>query len=244
MTTLAAFAPAFAPTGALRAVINVGNPILAARAPDGGATGVSVDLATELARRIGVPLRLTVVDTAAQSVDAVASERVDVGFFAIDPQRGANVAFTAPYVLIEGAYAVRDSSPIRSLDEVDRPGVQVVVGSGSAYDLHLTRTLKAATIVRAANSQAVMATFVDGGHAVAANVRQQLEADLRGMPGMRMLEGAFMTIRQAMGVHKSRGEPAAAALRAFVEDMKASGFVADALRRHRIQGAAVAPSEP
>lgn len=244
MTPLASLAPAFAPAGTLRAAINVGNPILAARDADGRASGVSVDLARELAARLGVPVALEVFDAAGQSVDAVTHERADVGFFAIDPVRGAGIVFTAPYVLIEGCYAVRDDSPVRAVDEVDRPGHRVVVGGGSAYDLHLTRALKAATIVRAATSQDVVRTFVDGGFEVAAGVRQQLEADLRGHAGLRMLDGRFMEIRQAMGLPKSRDAAAAEALRVFVEDMKASGFVADALRRHGIAGASVAPVEP
>ena len=242
MTSLASLANAFAPDGALRAVINVGNPILAARTASGGVAGVSVDLAGELAARLGVPLRVGVVEAAAQAVDAVTNGAADIGFFAIDPVRGAGIAFTAPYVLIEGAYAVREGSPIRTRAEVDHAGVHVVVGGGSAYDLYLKRELKAATIVRAPTSQAVVDTLLAGGHEVAANVRQQLESDMKRVSGLRLLDGAFMTIRQAMGLPKSRDAAAYAALRAFVEETKASGFVAAALRRHGIEGAAVAPA--
>jgi polar amino acid transport system substrate-binding protein len=231
----------FAPTGRLRAAINLGNPILAHAAGDGGAGGVSVDLAREFARRIKVDLDLVVVDTAGKSVDAVAGERADIGFFAIDPARGADIAFTAPYVLIEGSYLVRDDAPIRANEDVDRAAHRVVVGQGSAYDLFLTRSLQAAQIVRAPSSPAVVPTFLEQGADVAAGVRQQLEADARDRPGLRLLDGRFMVIRQAMGVPKSRGAQAAAFLAAFVEEMKASGFVADALKRHGIEGASVAP---
>jgi polar amino acid transport system substrate-binding protein len=231
----------FAPTGRLRAAINLGNPILA-HPVDGGAGGVSVDLARALARRLGVDLELVVVDTAGKSVDAVAGERADVGFFAIDPARGADIAFTGPYVLIEGSYLVQDGSPIRANDDVDRAGHRVVVGKGSAYDLFLTRELRQAQIVRAPSSPAVVPTFLDEGADVAAGVRQQLEADARKQPGLRVLDGRFMVIRQAMGVPKSRGADAAVFLAAFVEEMKASGFVADALKRHGIEGASVAPA--
>jgi polar amino acid transport system substrate-binding protein len=231
----------FAPTGKLRAAINLGNPILAHAAGEGGAGGVSVDLAREFARRLGVDLELVVVDTAGKSVDAVASERADIGFFAIDPARGADIAFTAPYVLIEGSYLVRDDSPIRANEDVDRAAHRVVVGKGSAYDLFLTRELRQAQMVRAPSSPAVVPTFLEQGADVAAGVRQQLEADARAKPGLRLLDGHFMVIRQAMGVPKSRGEEAASYLAAFVEEMKASGFVADALRRHGIEGASVAP---
>jgi polar amino acid transport system substrate-binding protein len=232
----------FTPTGRLRAAINLGNPILAHPVDDGGAGGVSVDLAREFARRLGVELDLVVVDTAGKSVDAVASEHADIGFFAIDPARGADIAFTAPYVLIEGSYLVRDDSPIRANDDVDQAAHRVVVGKGSAYDLFLTRNLRQAQIVRAPSSPAVVPTFLEQGADVAAGVRQQLEADARGQAGLRLLDGRFMVIRQAMGVPKSRGADAAAVLAAFVEDMKASGFVADALARHGIEGASVAPA--
>jgi len=231
----------FAPTGRLRAAINLGNPILAHAVGDGGAGGVSVDLAREFARRLGVELDLVVVDTAGKSVDAVATERADIGFFAIDPARGADIAFTGPYVLIEGSYLVRDAAPIRANEDVDRAAHRVVVGKGSAYDLFLTRELRQAQIVRAPSSPAVVPTFLEQGADVAAGVRQQLEADARARPGLRLLDGRFMVIRQAMGVPKSRGDAAAALLAAFVEEMKASGFVADALRRHGIEGASVAP---
>ncbi|SDF52177.1 amino acid ABC transporter substrate-binding protein, PAAT family [Massilia sp. PDC64] len=230
-----------APTGRLRAAINLGNPILAHAEGDGGAGGVSVDLARAFARRLGVDLELVVVDTAGKSVDAVAGERADIGFFAIDPARGADIAFTAPYVLIEGSYLVKDTSPIRANDDVDRAAHRVVVGKGSAYDLFLTRELRQAQIVRAPSSPAVVPTFLEQGADVAAGVRQQLEADARATPGLRLLDGRFMVIRQAMGVPKSRGDAAAALLAAFVEEMKASGFVADALKRHGIEGASVAP---
>ncbi|MFS2019210.1 transporter substrate-binding domain-containing protein, partial [Massilia sp. CT11-108] len=201
----------------------------------------SVDLAREFARRLGVDLELVVVDTAGKSVDAVATERADIGFFAIDPARGAAIAFTAPYVLIEGSYLVKAGSPIRANEDVDRAAHRVVVGKGSAYDLFLTRELRQAQIVRAPSSPAVVTTFLEQGADVAAGVRQQLEADARDRPGLRLLDGRFMVIRQAMGVPKSRGGHAAAALAAFVEEMKASGFVADALKRHGIEGASVAP---
>lgn len=234
-----------APTGKLRAAINVGNPILAGTDPaTGDARGVSIDLANELAKRLGVAIELVVFDTAGKSVDAVAKDHADVGFFAIDPQRGADIAFTAPYVLIEGCYLVREVSPIRDNDDVDRPGRTVVVGQGSAYDLHLTRELRHATIVRAPSSPAVVQTFVDSGSDVAAGVKQQIEADAHRLGGLRLLDGRFMVIRQAMGVPKRRGEDAALYLRRFVESMKADGFVERALARHGIQGASVAPPEP
>jgi len=139
---------AFTPTGPLRASINLGNPILANAGADGTPHGVSIDLAHAFAERLGAALELVVFRTAGNSVEAVTQERADIGFFAVDPVRGAGIGFTAPYVLIEGCYMVRDASPMTRNDDVDREGNRVVVGAGSAYDLHLTRKLKAATIGR------------------------------------------------------------------------------------------------
>jgi len=176
-------------------------------------------------------------------VQAVTDEKADIGFFAVDPLRSAGIAFTAPYVLIEGCYLVPDESLIRANDEVDRAGRSVVVGKGSAYDLYLTRELRNATIVRAPTSPTVVDTFIEQKADVAAGVRQQLEADAQRLGGLRLLDGRFMVIQQAMGTPKGRGPAAPAFLAAFVEEMKASGFVANALARHGIQGASVAPLE-
>lgn len=234
----------FTPKGRLRASINLGNPILAGRNAAGEPAGVSIDLAREFARRLGVEIELVVFDTAGKSVDAVTAEQADIGFFAIDPVRGAGIAFTAPYVLIEGAYLVKQASPLQSNDEVDQAAHRVAVGKGSAYDLYLTRELQHAQIVRAPSSPAVVDTFLEEGLEVAAGVRQQLESDARRLSGLRLLPGRFMVIRQAMGLPKGRDPRAAALLSAFVEEAKASGFVAEALARHGIQGASVAPVEP
>lgn len=235
---------AFTPTGVLRASINVGNPILArVDADTGQPAGVSVDLAHELADRLGVALELVVFDSAGKSVEAVTQEQADVGFFAIDPVRGAGIAFTAPYVLIEGAYLVSDASPLQDNSEVDRAGIRVAVGKGSAYDLHLTREFKQADIVRAPTSPTVVDVYLDQGLDVAAGVKQQLEADARRMKGLRLLPGRFMVIQQAMGLPKGRATAAAQYLAEFVEDMKSNSFVAQALQRHEIQGASVAPPQ-
>ena len=239
----AALVKAFTPTGVLRASINLGNPILAKAGPPGGdPTGVSVDLARAFAQRLGVPVEFVVFDTAGKSVKAVSDDKADIGFFAIDPLRGAGIAFTAAYVLIEGCYLVRDSSPIRHNEEVDKAGVTVTVGLGSAYDLYLSRELKHASIVRAPSSPTVVETFVAQNIDVAAGVKQQLELDAKKHTGLRLLPGRFMVIQQAMGTPKTRGEAAAKALHLFVEEMKATGFVAGALADHKIEGASVAPA--
>lgn len=234
---------ALAPTGRLRAAINLGNPILAGQREGGGEVyGVSVDLARGFAQRLGVALELVVVDAAGKSVDLVTQEAADIGFFAVDPKRGEGIRFTAPYVLIEGCYLVREDSPIRANEEVDRPGIRLVVGKGSAYDLFLTREIAQARLERAPTSPAVVDHFIVTGADVAAGVKQQLQADAARLGGLRLLPGRFMVIQQAMGCPKGRGEAAATVLAAYVEEMKASGFVAQALARHGIQGASVAPA--
>ena len=235
---------ALAPTGVLRAAINLGNPLLAYVDPGSRKpAGVSVDIAAELAARLGVELEAIAFDAAGKSVDAVARGDADVGFFAVDPERGAGIAFTAPYLLIEGAYLVRDDSPITANEEVDRADVRIAVGKGSAYDLYLSRELKAADIVRAPTSPAVIELFVDQRLDVAAGVRQQLESDAKKLPGLRLLPGRFMVIRQAMGCPKERGAAAADFLRGFVEELKSGGFVAEALERHHVDGVSVAPAQ-
>jgi polar amino acid transport system substrate-binding protein len=233
-----------APSGTLRAVINFGNPILATRdAATGQARGVSVDLSRELAKRLGVPLELVTVPSAGQAVEAIKSGKVDIAFVAIDPVRGADMLYSAPYVVIEGAYLVRNESPIRSNAEVDRPGIRIAVGAGSAYDLFLKREIKAATLVRAPTSPAVVDLFMAQNLEVAAGVRQQLEMDAKRVHGVRLLDGRFMVINQAIATPRGR-EAGVSYLRVFVEEMKASGFVAQALARHGIEGAAVAAAEP
>ena len=195
-----------------------------------------------MAAQLGLPLDLQLFEAAAHSVDAVTQGQADVGFFAVDPVRGAGIGFSAPYVVIEGAYMVRSDSALTDNAQVDVAAHEVVVGQGSAYDLYLSRELKQAQILRSPSSQTVVDTFIEAGAEVAAGVKQQLEADALRVGGVRLLPGRFMVIQQAMGLPKGRGDAAAALLRRYVEDMKASGFVAQALQRHGIQGASVAPA--
>jgi polar amino acid transport system substrate-binding protein len=230
-----------APSGRLRAAINFGNPILAVRGADGQPSGVSVDLARELGMRLGVPVELVTFTAAGKVVEAVKDAQVDIAFVAIDPVRGDDMLQTPPYVIIEGAYLVKNDSPIRRNEEVDRPGNRIVVGNGSAYDLYLTRELKAAKLVKAPTSPLVTDVFLAQNMEVAAGVKQQLQADAKRVPGVRLLDGRFMVIQQAMGLPRGRAN-GERYLSAFVEEMKASGFVAAALQRHHIEGALVAPA--
>lgn len=231
----------FAPGGTLRASINLGNSVLANLDPaTGQAVGISVDMATELARRLGVPLALVVVNSAGASVENINQDKADVGFFAIDPKRAQQIAFTKPYVLIEGAYAVHDASPVTTNAQVDQAGVTVAVAKDSAYDLFLTRELKHAEIVRMPTSTGVVQCFLDQKLDVVAGVKPQLARDAATVGGLRLLDQPFMVIRQAMGVPSARGAEAAQYLAAFVDEMKASGFVAESMQRHGIAGASVA----
>ncbi len=234
---------AFAPGGRLRASINLGNPILAYRdAVTGEAGGASVDLARALGRELNLEVELILFEKAALSVDAVRSEQADVGFFAIDPARSEGLRFTAPYVLIEGSYLVPRSSALRDNAEVDRPSIRVAVSQGSAYDLFLSRELRAARVERVGDAPAVLQALRAGQVEVAAGIRQLLAGWASDDSSLRMLPGRFMVIRQAMGLPAGRGDAAARALADCVERMKASGFVAEALARHGVEGASVAPA--
>ncbi len=238
----AAVARALAPGGRLRAAINLGNPVLAHRdAATGEAGGVSVDLARALGRELDLEVELILFEKAVLSVDAVRGEQADVGFFAVDPARSDGLRFTAPYVLIEGSYLVPRGSALRDNAEVDRPENHVAVGQGSAYDLFLSRELQAAQVERVANAPAVLQALKAGRVEVAAGIRQLLDGWASEDPSLRLLPGRFMVIEQAMGLPAGRGGAAAQALAEFVERMKSSGFVAEALARHGIEGAAVAP---
>ena len=230
-----------APGGTLRAAINFGNPVLASKDAVGRPAGVSVDLALELGQRLGVPVELIPFDAAGKVTAAAKSGVWDIAFVALDPQRAQDMEQSPPYVVIEGAYMVREDSKIKSNDEVDRPGNRVVVGRGSAYDLFLSRTLKHAELVRTPTSGIVVEFFLKENLEVAAGVKQQLQADAARTAGVRLLPGRFMVINQAMASQKGKSA-GAAYLRGFIEEMKASGFVAKALERHGIQGAAVAPA--
>ena len=232
-----------APRGKLRAAINFGNPVLASKDPaTGEPRGVSVDLSRELAARLGVPLEIVPYAAAGRVVEAAKTGAWDIAYVAIDPLRGADMLQSPPYVVIEGSYLVPADSPIRSNAEVDREGIRIVVGKGSAYDLFLAREIKRAMLVRAPTSPEVVDMMVAQKLEVAAGVRQQLEADAKRVPGVRLLAGRFMVINQAMAVPKGR-DAGAKYVRDFIEEMKISGFVAQALARYHVEGAAVAPLE-
>jgi polar amino acid transport system substrate-binding protein len=233
----------FAPTGTLRVGINLGNPVLAGldettQKPK----GVTIDIANEIGKRSGIPVELIPFKSAGSTVDAIKTGNIDLIFVAIDPVRGADVSYTPPYIQIEGAYMVKGDSALKTNEEVDRSGVEIVVGKGSAYDLYLTREIKNASLLRAASSQAVIDDFMAGKGNVAAGVKQQLESDAKRYTGLRMIPGRFMVINQAIGVPKARieYEKTTAYLSAIIGDLKFSGFFAESMKHHGIEGAKVA----
>lgn len=228
-------ADVLAPTGRLRAVINLGNPVLAQGTPD-APRGVTVAIARSVADWLGVPLDLQCVDAARDAYAAIVEGRADLCFLADEPARAEGVAFTPPYVLIEGVHVTDRDSPLRTSEEVDRAGVRVGVRTGSAYDLYLTRTLQHAEVVRADEATEV---YEEQGLDVAAGVRQPMQAYVAAT-GRRILEPAFMEIRQSVGVPRSVDAAAVAALSGHVEHLKASEFVRDELARSGVR-ASVAP---
>jgi polar amino acid transport system substrate-binding protein len=231
-----------APTGRLRAALNMGNPVLArSNTSKEHPAGVTIDLARAFAAQLGLEVSFQEYTTAAHSGNALAAGDADIAFLAIDPKRAERIHFSAPYIEIEGAYLVRNDSPLHDNAEVDAAGMNVVVGDGSAYDLFLSRTLKHARLLKVPTSEQVVAAMLANPQAqVAAGVKQPLQADAARLGGVRLLPGRFMVIAQAMAMPKTRSARAFALMESFVEERKRTGAIADALARHGIDGAVVA----
>lgn len=229
-----------AAAGVLRAAINLGNPVLA-QGTAAASAGVTVDIAAELGRRLGVPVELACVNAARESFQAMLRGSADICFLAIEQARAAEVAFTAPYLVIEGVFVVPGDSRITSQADLDQAGVRVGVNEGSAYDLFLSRTLRQASLVRGPDGLGLLrGQSLDAG----AGIRQVITGFVTSNPGFRMIDEAFMQIRQAVGTLRTRSPDTVRFLAAVIEDLKASGFIADALRRSGQDAALVAPAEP
>jgi polar amino acid transport system substrate-binding protein len=232
-----------APTGTLRAAINYNNPLLAKRDPvTGELSGLAVDLSRELARRVGVPLELIPYDAAGKISGSAKSGAWDIAYLAIDPARAADIDFTAAHSELEGTYLVPAGSPLQKIEDIDRDGVRIAVTAKSAYDLFLSRELKHAKMIYAETTPISIDMMVAQKLDAVAAVRTALVTGAQRVPGSRILSGHFMTIPQAAGV--PTGRPAAARyVREFIEEMKASGFVAAAHKRHGLgpDDAIVAP---
>jgi len=219
-----------APYGRLRVAINLGNPVLAqgdAHSP----RGPSLDLANALAQRLGVQVDITCHPSAASVVAAAAAEDWDLAFLAVDPARTDRIAFSAPYVEIEGTYLLRADSPAQTVADLDQAGVRIAVGRGAAYDLFLSRELRHARIERADTSAAAISLFAQQRLEAAAGVRQPLQAWAQAHPGHRVLADRFTAIAQAVAVPRSRPADAVRALFAEVEAIKQGPLLADAFAR-------------
>ena len=230
-----------APTGTLRVGVNMSNFLLTRIDPaTGRPAGVAVDLGRELAHRLGVPVEIVPYENPGKLADAAKSGAWDVGFLGAEPQRAKEIDFTAAYVEIESTYLVPPGSPIRTIDEVDRPGIRIAVTERSAYDLYLTRNLKHAELVRDQGFDKVFRRFVDEKLDALAGLRPRLIVDQQNLPGSRILDGNFTSVQQAAGTPK--GRPAGFAyLKAFIEDVKATGRVAQAIEENDVRGLTVAP---
>ena len=234
-----AICSALAPTSKLRVGINYGNPVLATRAgASGELRGVAVDLAHELGRRTELRVDIVSFESAGKMFDAVKAGAWDVAFLAVDPGRADEIDFTAPYVEIEGTYLIPAGAPFHTVADVDRDGVRVGVSGKSAYDLFLTRNLQRAQIVRSQSPDSALDLILSAKVDVLAGVRQTLVAHSAKLPGSRVFEDRFMAIGQALGIVKGRGE-AVKYLREFIEDVKASGFVARALEKSGVRGVSI-----
>ena len=225
-----------APSGTLRAGINLGNPLLVTgETASGDPVGVSPDMAREIAGRLGVDVSYVTFASPGELVDAADADVWDIALVAAEPSRAKTIAFTPAYVEIEATYLVPAGSPIRDIDEVDRPGMRIAVSQRSAYDLYLTRTLEAAELVRAPGLGATFDLFVAEKLDVLAGLRPGLLANAASVPGARILDGRFMGVQQAIGTQR-RKEAGAAFLRDFVEEAKTSGLVARLIERHGVTG--------
>jgi len=231
-----------APTGKLRAGVNLSNFLLVTgKSASGDPEGVSPDMAREVARRLGVPLKLVPFKTPGELADAATQGLWDIGLIGAEPQRAEQIAFTAAYCEIEATYLVPAGSPLKSIAEVDAPGVRIAVTGRSAYGLWLDRNIKRAELVRTETLDASFEKFVEARLEALAGLRPRLLTDVTKLPGARILESKFMSVQQAIGTPR-KNTAGAAFLRGFVEEAKASGFVASLIERHKVRGLSVAPA--
>jgi polar amino acid transport system substrate-binding protein len=232
------------PTGTLRAGINYGNVILARKDPaTGELSGVAIDLARELSRRLDVPITIVGFDTVGAMVDGAKAGAWDIAFLGSDPARAGEITFTAAYVELQATYLVPAGSSIRSVADVDREGVRVAAPARANYELFLTRNLKRAQLVRGQGADAAVELLAKGQAEALAGLRQALIGVAARLPGSRILDGQFMAVQQSMGVPNGR-DAAATYLRGFVEEAKASGLVARAIEKTGAAGVSVAPMAP
>jgi polar amino acid transport system substrate-binding protein len=231
-----------APTGVLRAGINLGNFLLVTgRSASGDPEGVAPDMAREIADRLGVKVKYVPYKTPGDLADAAGTGAWDIGLIGAEPQRAEIIAFTPAYVEIEATYLVPAGSPIKSVAEVDRPGIRIAVTGRSAYGLWLERNIKQAELVRSDTLDSAYEQFVRDKLEALAGLRPRLLTDVQKLPGARILDGQFSAVQQAVGTAR-RNAAGAAFLREVVEQAKASGLVARLIARHKVEGLSVAPA--
>jgi polar amino acid transport system substrate-binding protein len=229
-----------APTGTLRVALNMSNFLLTATDPATGEPhGLAADLGRELGQRLGVPVTLLPYASPGELADAASDEVWDVGFIGAEPQRAHAIDFTAAYVEIEATYLVPPGSPLQTIAEVDRPGIRIAAPARSAYELYLSRTLQHAQLIREQGAENTFKRFVEDRLDALAGLRPRLVTDQEALPGSRLLDGRFTAVQQAAGTPKGRPE-GARYLRAFIEDIKATGLVARTIEKHHIRGLTVA----
>jgi polar amino acid transport system substrate-binding protein len=230
-----------APHGMLRAGINMSNFLLVTgRTPAGDPEGVSPSMAAAIAERLGVPVKYIPFPKPGELADQAGKDVWDIGNIGAEPARAEKIAFTAAYCEIEATYLVPAGSPIKSIADVDKPGVRIAVTARSAYDLWLERNIKHATLVRSDSLDGALDQFIAEKFEALAGLRPRLITDVTKLPGAVILDGQFAAVQQAVGTSKANTE-AAAFLTAFVEEAKASGLVAKFIAQHKVQGLSVAP---
>ena len=229
-----------APSGTLRAAINLANFLLVTgRSSDGEPEGVAPDMAAEIARRLDVPIRYVPFATPSELADAATGDVWDIGLIGAEPARAETIAFTAAYTEIEATYLVPEGSTLGEVEDVDHEGVRIAVAGGSAYDLFLSRNLEHAELVRASGLDGSFDLFVAEKLDALAGLRPRLLADVERLPGARILDGRFTAVQQAVGTPRPR-ERGAAFLREIVEEAKTSGLVQRLIDRHGVRGLSVA----
>jgi polar amino acid transport system substrate-binding protein len=244
MTDISAARSDLAPNGKLRVGINFGNNLLTARDPVTRApSGIALDLAAELGRRLSVPVEIVSYESAGALADSASTGAWEVGFLGAEPQRANQISFTAAYLEIEATYLVPPGSPLRTIADVDRDGIRIIVPAKAAYDLYLTRSLQHASLTRAAGADAAFKSFVSEKMDALAGLKPRLVTDHDKFPGSRILEGRFTAVQQAVGTPKGH-DAGAKYLREFVEDIKATGLVARTIEKNGVRGVSVAPGAP
>jgi polar amino acid transport system substrate-binding protein len=238
-----AFADNIAPTGTLRAAYLSSNPAQAVRDPTtGDIRGASADLARELAKRRNVPVALVPLPNPAAVIEAVAKGEADIGFVAYAPERVGTVEFSQIYMLVQQSFLVPDNSPIRAVADIDAQGLRIAGGKGDSVTLYLARNLKHATLVETDNTPAdakrrLLAGEID---AYGAN-RQRLTNLLKEMPGYRLLPDSLFGVTQAIVVAKGKTD-VLNDINTFIDQVRASGFLQDAIARSGVIGLEMAPA--